>query len=165
MLLIGTIGVFFNKKIREGFFGRLNTSRKLDNFISSLHGTKRTIYWFHVSSHGEFLQSRSVLEGLKEVEPHIKIIVSYFSPSGYNNADDKIIDCKIYLPFDHKIKYHQNDGAGQRGYTPFGIEKAVNAKASDQKEFWHHGRANWNKKYKQIIVTEIFNIEIKNNFI
>ena len=100
MLLIGTIGVFFNKKIREGFFGRLNTSKKLDNFISSLHGTKRTIYWFHVSSHGEFLQSRSVLEGLKEVEPHIKIIVSYFSPSGYNNADDKIIDCKIYLPFD-----------------------------------------------------------------
>ena len=60
------------------------------------------------------------------------------------NLSKEIFD----LPFDHKIKYHQSDGAGQRGYTPFGIEKAVNAKASDQKEFWHHGRANWNKKYK-----------------
>ena len=63
------------------------------------------------------------------------------------NLSKEIFD----LPFDHKIKYHQNDGAGQRGYTPFGIEKAVNAKASDQKEFWHHGRANWNKKYKPVM--------------
>ena len=50
------------------------------------------------------------------------------------NLSKKIFD----LPFSDKIQYHQTDGAGQRGYTPFGIEKAVNAKASDQKEFWHH---------------------------
>jgi len=100
MVLIGIIGVFFNKKIREGFFGRFNTNRQLDDFISSLQGNNHTIYWFHVSSHGEFLQTKPVLEGMKEIEPHIKIIVSFFSPSGYNNTDDKIIDCKIYLPFD-----------------------------------------------------------------
>ena len=100
MALIGIIGVFFNKKIREGFFGRFNTNRQLNDYISSLQGNNHTIYWFHVSSHGEFLQTKPVLEGLKEIEPHIKIIVSFFSPSGYNNTDDKIIDCKIYLPFD-----------------------------------------------------------------
>jgi len=100
MVLIGIIGVFFNKKIREGFFGRFNTNRQLDDFISSLKGNNHTIYWFHVSSHGEFLQTKPVLEGMKEIEPHIKIIVSFFSPSGYNNTDNKIIDCKIYLPFD-----------------------------------------------------------------
>ena len=37
------------------------------------------------------------------------------------------------------MKYHQVGGAGQRGYTPFGIEKAVNSSSPDQKEFWHHG--------------------------
>ncbi|MEE3150465.1 MAG: glycosyltransferase N-terminal domain-containing protein, partial [Candidatus Neomarinimicrobiota bacterium] len=54
----------------------------------------------HVSSHGEFLQTKPVLQGLKEVEPCAKIIVSFFSPSGYNHVDDESIDCKIYLPLD-----------------------------------------------------------------
>jgi isopenicillin N synthase-like dioxygenase len=66
--------------------------------------------------------------------------------------DSLILSKKIFrLPFKDKIQYHQNDGAGQRGYTPFGIEKAVNAEVSDQKEFWHQGRANWDKKYKSIM--------------
>ena len=73
------------------------------------------------------------------------------------NLSKKIFD----LPFSDKIKYHQNDGAGQRGYTPFGIEKAVNAKASDQKEFWHHGRANWNKKYKSIMPQNVAVVSIE----
>ena len=100
MVFIGIIGVIFNKKIREGFFGRFNNDGALDDFISTLDRNNQTIYWFHVSSHGEFLQTKPVLAGLKEIEPHIKIIVSFFSPSGYNNIDDNIIDCKIYLPFD-----------------------------------------------------------------
>ena len=100
MVFFGIIGVIFNKKIREGFFGRFNTDGALVDFISSLDGNNQTIYWFHVSSHGEFLQTKPVILGLKEIEPKIKIIVSFFSPSGYNNIDDNIIDCKIYLPFD-----------------------------------------------------------------
>ena len=40
-----------------------------------------------------------------------------------------------------KIKYHIKGGAGQRGYTPLGIETAKNSKTPDQKEFWHHGRS------------------------
>lgn len=100
MVFIGIIGLIINKKIREGFFGRFNTFGILDHYIKSLGKGDQIIYWFHVSSHGEFLQTRPVLLGLKEIEPKIKIIVSFFSPSGYNNVDDKIIDCKIYLPFD-----------------------------------------------------------------
>jgi len=100
MVIIGIIGLIINKKIREGFFGRFNTFGILDHYIKSLGKGDQIIYWFHVSSHGEFLQARPVLLGLKEIEPKIKIIVSFFSPSGYNNVDDKIIDCKIYLPFD-----------------------------------------------------------------
>ena len=44
------------------------------------------------------------------------------------------------LPDEFKRRYHVPGGAGQRGYTPFGIETAKGASASDLKEFWHVGR-------------------------
>lgn len=44
------------------------------------------------------------------------------------------------LPVEAKARYHIAGGGGQRGYTPFGIEIAKDAKAHDQKEFWHVGR-------------------------
>ena len=44
------------------------------------------------------------------------------------------------LPDDVKRRYHQPGGAGQRGYTPFGIETAKGASLSDLKEFWHVAR-------------------------
>jgi len=39
-----------------------------------------------------------------------------------------------------KFKYHKAQGGGQRGYTPFGLEKAVGQTHPDLKEFWHVGR-------------------------
>lgn len=100
IVVFASIGVLFNKKIRKGFFGRFHNNYILENYISSLGKGNHTIYWFHVSSHGEFLQTKPVIIGLKEIEPHVKIIVSFFSPSGYNHINDNAIDCKIYLPFD-----------------------------------------------------------------
>lgn len=44
------------------------------------------------------------------------------------------------LPDEVKRKYHIEGGGGARGYTPFGIETAKDAKAHDLKEFWHVGR-------------------------
>src|SRR5512146_2418913 len=44
------------------------------------------------------------------------------------------------LPEDVKRRYHVAGGAGQRGYTPFGIETAKGATLSDLKEFWHVAR-------------------------
>ncbi len=44
------------------------------------------------------------------------------------------------LPVETKKRYHLAGGGGQRGYTPFGVEIAKDAKAHDQKEFWHVGR-------------------------
>jgi 3-deoxy-D-manno-octulosonic-acid transferase len=88
----------FNKKIREGFLGRLKTISTLKEFNKTLN--QSDTYWFHAASFGEYEQIRPVLAGLKEVEPHAKMVVSFFSPSGYNNVHDDHIDCKIYLPFD-----------------------------------------------------------------
>ena len=45
------------------------------------------------------------------------------------------------LPNEVKRAYHDPEGGGQRGYTPFGQENAKGMTASDQKEFWHTGRA------------------------
>ena len=44
------------------------------------------------------------------------------------------------LPDAVKRRYHQTGAGGQRGYIPFGIETAKDAKAFDLKEFWHVGR-------------------------
>ncbi|UAJ10077.1 isopenicillin N synthase family dioxygenase [Polymorphobacter megasporae] len=44
------------------------------------------------------------------------------------------------LPEPVKRRYHIPGGGGQRGLTPFGIETAKGASASDLKEFWHMGR-------------------------
>jgi len=99
VVVIGSIGLCFNKKLRDGLFGRFQTRKVLKNYLNELNGDER-IYWFHASSHGEFLQTKPVLLGLKEVEPHAKLIVSFFSPSGYQHVNDESIDCKIYLPLD-----------------------------------------------------------------
>ena len=45
------------------------------------------------------------------------------------------------LPEETKRKYHIPGGGGARGYTPFGTEKAKDAKVHDLKEFWHVGRS------------------------
>lgn len=44
------------------------------------------------------------------------------------------------LPTEEKRRYHDPAIAGARGYTPFGVEIAKDAKAHDLKEFWHIGR-------------------------
>ena len=99
LLIFGFLASFVNKKVRTGMIGRMKSFNKLKDFMATQEGDQ-TIYWFHAASHGEFEQVKPVLAGLKEVEPHSLSIVSFFSPSGYNNVNDKYIDCKIYLPID-----------------------------------------------------------------
>lgn len=59
--------------------------------------------WFHVSSMGEFEQAKPVIELIKFKKPHIKIICSFYSPSGYNNQKKyPFADEFLYMPFDTK---------------------------------------------------------------
>ena len=88
----------FNSKIRLGLFGRYNSLNKLREFDRT--NSFSDIYWFHVSSFGEFQQIESIITNIKNVNSNAGILVSFFSPSGYNNVNNKNIDCKIYLPFD-----------------------------------------------------------------
>ena len=57
-------------------------------------------------------------------------------------VEGAIEDAKAFfdLPDEVKRRYHIAGGAGQRGYTPFGVETAKGAQHRDLKEFWHVGR-------------------------
>lgn len=99
IFIFSLLGAMFNVKLREGISGRFKSLQKLKLFNESINNSD-AVYWFHAASFGEYEQIKPVLSGLKEIEPNARIIVSFFSPSGYNHVNDIQIDCKIYLPFD-----------------------------------------------------------------
>lgn len=57
--------------------------------------------WFHAASLGEFEQGRPVIEALKQNHPEFKILLSFFSPSGYEiRKNYPLADEVVYLPTD-----------------------------------------------------------------
>ena len=57
--------------------------------------------WFHAASLGEFEQGRPLIEALKRDHPQYKILLSFFSPSGYEiRKDYPLADEVLYLPID-----------------------------------------------------------------
>ena len=91
----------FNKKIRSGIAGRKRIFEELILSRLSLDLSKNII-WFHSSSLGEFEQAKPIIEKIKK-ETNVKVIVSFFSPSGYENSKKyPYADIITYLPFDSK---------------------------------------------------------------
>ena len=67
---------------------------------STLKKGDKTI-WFHCASLGEYEQGVPIIIKTKEEFPDHKIIVSFFSPSGFEvKKNDKLADCTVYLPLD-----------------------------------------------------------------
>jgi len=90
----------FNKKLKLFVEGRNQTFQKLSNVISE----NDKVIWFHCASLGEFEQGRPILEKLKEQYPTYKIVLTFFSPSGYEvRKDYKLADVVCYLPLDTKL--------------------------------------------------------------
>ena len=88
----------FNKKMKLFVSGREDTFQ----LLSSIKKEDRTI-WFHVASLGEFEQAIPIIEATKESWQDHKIIVTFFSPSGYEiRKNSKLADVICYLPFDTK---------------------------------------------------------------
>lgn len=72
----------------------------IDTIKSTLKKGDKTI-WFHCASLGEYEQGVPVIKKIKEEFPDHKIIVSFFSPSGFEvKKNDKLADCSVYLPLD-----------------------------------------------------------------
>lgn len=93
---------FWNPKARLWIKGRRGLLQKLSIDISQLPNDKyRQRIWMHCASLGEFEQGRPVLEKLKEQYPDAMIIVSFFSPSGYEiRKNYQLADIVCYLPLD-----------------------------------------------------------------
>lgn len=88
---------FRNLKARKWLAGRKNLFETIQKTV--IPG--EPLLWFHVSSLGEFEQARPVIEGVKTYFPGYKIILTFFSPSGYElKKDYPLADYVFYLPLD-----------------------------------------------------------------
>ncbi|HZV71721.1 MAG TPA: glycosyltransferase N-terminal domain-containing protein [Saprospiraceae bacterium] len=90
------ISTIWNPKSRQWIRGRDNWLHKLNQ----LPQKSEYRIWFHVSSLGEFEQARPVIEFIKDVRPGTEIILSFFSPSGYELKRDYSFASVYYLPAD-----------------------------------------------------------------
>ena len=89
----------FNRKVRRGLRGRHGSLQRLRVFLRNNPSPRRL--WVHASSMGEFEQAKPIIEALRESDPELVIIASFFSPSGYeNNLRYRAVDAVVYLPFD-----------------------------------------------------------------
>jgi len=78
--------------------GRATTFDKLSVFTAD-----DKVVWFHAASLGEFEQGRPIIERLKQELPSYKILLTFFSPSGYEiRKDYELADVVCYLPMDSK---------------------------------------------------------------
>jgi 3-deoxy-D-manno-octulosonic-acid transferase len=89
----------FNSKINLFVEGRKNVFAVLQQEIKA---SDRTI-WFHAASLGEYEQGLPVIEKIKTEYPSHKIIITFFSPSGYEVRKNNLVaDATVYLPLDTK---------------------------------------------------------------
>ena len=89
----------FSPKIKLFVEGRKTVFQSLGSKISS---SDKTI-WFHAASLGEYEQGLPVMEKIKKEFPNHKIVVTFFSPSGYEvRKNNSIADACVYLPLDTK---------------------------------------------------------------
>ena len=87
----------FNEKVRKMWRGERDTFRILREKVDP----NARYVWFHAASLGEFEQGRPLMEQIKREHPDIKILLTFFSPSGYEvrkNYEGADIIC--YLPLD-----------------------------------------------------------------
>lgn len=95
------LGVFiyslFNEKVRKMWRGEHESFR----IIRERLDPNAKYIWFHAASLGEFEQGRPLMERIRATHPEYKILLTFFSPSGYEvRKDYKGADIVCYLPLD-----------------------------------------------------------------
>ena len=154
MLLLYNFGIFlykllvttvspFNEKAKLFINGR---KRILETIEKQIDSSKKHI-WFHFASLGEFEQGRPVLEKIKHNYPEKKIIITFFSPSGYEiRKNYALADGVFYLPLDTKANAEQF-------IHLINPEVAIFTKY----EFWHHYfKTLHQKQIPLVIISGIF---------
>jgi len=95
------VAALFDGKARLWLHGRKNLLHRLTLKIEHENQSGRPVIWFHCSSLGEFEQGRPVIEKIKTLFPRYRILLTFFSPSGYEirKGYDQA-DWVFYLPLD-----------------------------------------------------------------
>ena len=96
--LLIRIASLFSNKAKEWVNGRKGWKQKLKDALKNSSSSR---IWFHCASLGEFEQGRPVLEQLRKDFPNHFILLSFFSPSGYEaKKNEPIADYVCYMPLD-----------------------------------------------------------------
>ena len=91
------LAAFRHKKARLWIDGRKDLFHRMREAIDPA----ARIIWIHVASLGEFEQGRPIIEKLRKTHPEYKLLLTFFSPSGYEiRKDYKGVDYLFYLPLD-----------------------------------------------------------------
>ena len=91
----------FSAKSRKLIVGRQGVFKKLQEERARYEAPSAPRFWFHCASLGEFEQGRPVMEALRHQYPQCQIILTFFSPSGYEVRHDYAgADMVSYLPLD-----------------------------------------------------------------
>jgi 3-deoxy-D-manno-octulosonic-acid transferase len=95
------IAAIFNQKAKLWTSGRKDLFSKVEKSLENLDRSQHPVIWFHVSSLGEFEQGRPLIEAIREDHPECKILLTFFSPSGYEvRKNYSAVDFVFYLPLD-----------------------------------------------------------------
>lgn len=94
------MAAMFSPKIKLGVEGRDGLIEKVKNILPGLIGD-RPVVWFHAASLGEFEQGRPVMEEFRKDFPNYFILLTFFSPSGYEiRKNYSGADYVCYMPLD-----------------------------------------------------------------
>lgn len=135
----------WNPKARKWVEGRKNWKQELS--VNWKIESEQPVVWMHCASLGEFEQGRPIIEEIKSQYPNSKILLTFFSPSGYEVRKNYMgADHVMYLPFDSA----ENAAAFLDIVQP---KLAIFVKY----EFWHYYLAELNnRKIETILVSGIF---------
>lgn len=98
-LLALVLAAPFNSKARAMLAGRWKWRKKLKAALPEKTGPR---VWFHCASLGEFEMARPIIEKLKAEAPQTSVVISFFSPSGYEQRSNYDCDGVFYLPLDFR---------------------------------------------------------------
>lgn len=88
----------FNEKAKKWVAGRSGIFQQI---TKAFEGNKSPVIWFHCASLGEFEQGRPIIEAYRQQHPEYKILLTFFSPSGYEvRKKYEGADYVFYLPLD-----------------------------------------------------------------
>ncbi len=120
-----SIAALWQPKAKAWINGRQNLFTHIQQTFKEAPGQ---VVWFHCASLGEYEQGRPLMERIKETQPDQKIVLTFFSPSGYETRSHfKGTDYVYYLPLDTRKNATQLVELLQPKYVLF-----------VKYEFWYH---------------------------